>query len=370
MSEALAHNRPRRVVISGGGTGGHLFPGIAVAREFQRRHPDTAVLFIGSGKPIETRVLAAAGYPLATIAVSGLKGRGLWNQLATLARLPGAVAAARRLLADFRADLVLGVGGYSAGPVCLAAWRAGIPVVLHEQNLLPGITNRQLARVAARVCVSFEASTVHFPAAKVRLTGNPVRPEILAAAEAPAVNGRPFTVLVAGGSQGAHAINLAVQAALPRASAEAPEMAWIHQTGADDEADLQAGYRRLGLAAEVAAFFDDMWERYRRADLVVCRAGATTLAELTCMGKASLLIPFPHAADNHQELNARALVEAGAAEMLRQDTLSGDRLWERILHYRAHPEAARRMAECARCLGRPQAAEAIVDHCEELLGGA
>ena len=143
MNEAQTHNRPRRVVISGGGTGGHLFPGIAVAREFQRRHPDTAVLFIGSGKPIETRVLAAAGYPLATIAVSGLKGRGLWNQLATLARLPGAVAAARRLLADFRANLVLGVGGYSAGPVCLAAWRAGIPVVLQEQNLLPGITNRQ-----------------------------------------------------------------------------------------------------------------------------------------------------------------------------------------------------------------------------------
>jgi UDP-N-acetylglucosamine--N-acetylmuramyl-(pentapeptide) pyrophosphoryl-undecaprenol N-acetylglucosamine transferase len=184
MSDQSPHKRPWSVVIAGGGTGGHLFPGIAVAREFQRRNPATAVLFIGSGKPLEERVLTAAGFPWATIAVAGLKGRGLGHQLATLARLPLAVAAARRLLAQARADLVLGVGGYSAGPVGIAAWLSGIPVVLHEQNLLPGITNRQLARFARRICVSFEASMVHFPAAKVRLTGNPVRPEILAAAAA------------------------------------------------------------------------------------------------------------------------------------------------------------------------------------------
>jgi UDP-N-acetylglucosamine--N-acetylmuramyl-(pentapeptide) pyrophosphoryl-undecaprenol N-acetylglucosamine transferase len=367
MSDQSLHKRPWRMVIAGGGTGGHLFPGIAVAREFQRRNPATSVLFIGSGKPIEERVLAATGFPRATIAVAGLKGRGLWHQLVTLARLPWAVAAARRLLADFKTDLVLGVGGYSAGPVGLAAWLSGIPVVLHEQNLLPGITNRQLARFARRICVSFEASTIHFPPAKAHLTGNPVRPEILAAAEAPPSTEENFTVLVAGGSQGAHAINLAIQAALPRALQEAPGMVWIHQTGADDEAALAAAYRRLGLKAEVAAFFDDMWERYRQADLVICRAGATTLAELTCLGKASVLVPYPQAADNHQVLNARALAEAGAAEILPQNELSGDRVWERILHFRAHPEAGLRMAECARSLGRPQAAEAIVDHCEELL---
>ena len=369
MSDQSPHKRPWSVVIAGGGTGGHLFPGIAVAREFQRRNPATAVLFIGSGKPLEERVLTAAGFPWATIAVAGLKGRGLGHQLATLARLPLAVAAARRLLAQARADLVLGVGGYSAGPVGIAAWLSGIPVVLHEQNLLPGITNRQLARFARRICVSFEASMVHFPAAKVRLTGNPVRPEILAAAAAPPPAEGDFTVLVAGGSQGAHPINLAIQATLPRALQEAPAMTWIHQTGAADEAAMTAAYRSLGLKAEAAAFFDAMWECYHRADLVICRAGATTLAELTCLGKASILVPFPQAADNHQELNARALAEAGAAEILPQNALSGDRVWERILHYRAHPEARLGMAACARSLGRPQAAEDIVDHCEELLAG-
>jgi UDP-N-acetylglucosamine--N-acetylmuramyl-(pentapeptide) pyrophosphoryl-undecaprenol N-acetylglucosamine transferase len=146
-------------------------------------------------------------------------------------------------------------------------------------------------------------------------------------------------------------------------------MTWIHQTGAADEAAMTAAYRSLGLKAEAAAFFDAMWECYHRADLVICRAGATTLAELTCLGKASILVPFPQAADNHQELNARALAEAGAAEILPQNALSGDRVWERILHYRAHPEARLGMAACARSLGRPQAAEDIVDHCEELLAG-
>jgi len=354
---------PLRVLITGGGTGGHLFPGVAIAREFQRRDPAAAILFVGTGRPLEAKVLPAAGIRQAVVAVQGLKGMGLWHKLRTFLRLPLSVLQAAGIVWRFAPQAVIGVGGYAAGPVCLAAYLLGKPVFLQEQNLLPGITNRLLARCARRIYLTFEDSREHFPPHKTRLTGNPVREAILQTAlhaEAPRNPQAPFTVLIMGGSQGAHGINAAVMEML------ATEGDWnrfyfMHQTGAEDRALVRRAYAAAGVAAEVESFFDDMAQRYDAADLVICRAGATTVAELTCVGRAAIFVPFPHAADNHQERNAENLVAAGAAEMIREAGLSGARLGERLTFYRDHPAHLSTMAANSRRQGRPQAAAAIVD---------
>jgi UDP-N-acetylglucosamine--N-acetylmuramyl-(pentapeptide) pyrophosphoryl-undecaprenol N-acetylglucosamine transferase len=256
---------------------------------------------------------------------------------------------------------VIGVGGYAAGPVCLAARLLGLPVCLQEQNSLPGITNRLLARIAQRIYTSFSESHGHFPAEKVRLIGNPVREEIIAIRcqmpqRAPH---RPFTVLVAGGSQGARSINTAVIDMLPHID-EPASLQLIHQCGSDDLDRLRQAYATAGISARVEAFFSDMDRQYAQADLVICRAGATTVAELTCIGLPAIFIPFPHAADNHQEINAGWVVSADAGEMIIETDLTGRDLWQRIRHLRDTPRRREAMAERARALGRPEAAAAIV----------
>ena len=351
-----------RVVFTGGGTGGHLFPGVAICRELTARFPGAQIMFIGTGRPLERKVIAAAGYRHALITVRGFKGMGLMRKLMALSVLPGSVLKAAAILWGFKPRMVIGVGGYAAGPVCLAAYLQRIPICLQEQNLLPGITNRMLAGLARRIYVAFEDQAARFPAHKVLLTGNPVREEIkrLAGAPLPQRPTAPFTVLIVGGSQGAHGINTAVAEMMACACGQ-NSIRFIHQTGAEDLERMRQAYQAANLKADVRAFFDDMDHQYRLADLIVCRAGASTVAELTCIGKPVIFIPFPHAADNHQEFNARMLVEKGAGDMIREAELSGVMLWEKICHYRAQPEVLKRMATNARALGRPDAAAAIVD---------
>ncbi|MFZ1198550.1 MAG: undecaprenyldiphospho-muramoylpentapeptide beta-N-acetylglucosaminyltransferase [Desulfobacterales bacterium] len=367
-------DRTPRLLIAGGGTGGHLFPGIAIAREFMARNARNAVLFVSTGNAFEKKTLARAGFPLAAISVAGIKGRGLGRTLKSLALVPVGVVQSGRIIGDFRPDLVLGVGSYAAGPVVLAAWMTGIPVVLQEQNMLPGITNRFLARFARRIYVSFEDTAGRFDAEKVRWTGNPVRPEILsppgAAVRDKQKREKPaaLNILIAGGSQGAHAINMAMVAALPLIRDKA-RLDIVHQAGAADEDTVRKAYAAQGLHAVVAAFFEDMDRHYRQADLVICRAGATTVAEITAVGKAAIFIPFPYAADDHQRLNAEALAGRGAAEIIAEKQLTAAGLAQKIERFDTDRTALERMAAQAKKLGRPAAAGLIVDDCYKIITG-
>jgi UDP-N-acetylglucosamine--N-acetylmuramyl-(pentapeptide) pyrophosphoryl-undecaprenol N-acetylglucosamine transferase len=358
--------RPLSVVVAGGGTGGHLFPGIAVAGVFASRNPQSRILFVGAGRPLEKDALARAGFPQRIIAIEGIKGRGRWARMRAILKIPAAVWHAAGILREARAELVVGLGGYSAGPVALAAWLKGLPVVLCEQNSLPGITNRMLIPLAKRIYVSFDDTRGTAGLSKKRFTGNPVRRQILDVRNAPVKDRDRFTVLVVGGSQGAHAINMAFLAALPHLR-QRETLRIVHQTGETDRDQVAAAYQAAGIDAEVQAFFHDMAPCYRAADLVVCRAGATTVAELTAMGKAALFVPFPFATDNHQELNARMLVDQGAAMMVLERDLSGVELARQLDALAAAPEVLTEMATRSKALGKPDAAQAIVDDCYQLL---
>ena len=364
--------RPLRIVIAGGGTGGHLFPGIAVAQEFEARNAASRIIFVSTGNPLERSVLSKTGYPLQTITAAGIKGRGLWNQVKSVAKIPKGILAANRILKNFSPDLTVGLGSYSAGPVVFAAWLRGIPIVVHEQNILPGITTRILSRFANRIYISFENTRSHMDPRKVHWTGNPVRRELLEYSDGHAEelsddtgNGL-FTILIIGGSQGAHRINTAVIEALGYLE-DKEHLHFVHQTGEADEQPVKEAYRRHNMRCTVQSFFDNMAELYSRADLLICRAGATTVAEITALGKAVIFIPFPYAADNHQVLNAGTLAEEGAAEMLIEKDLSGQILSKKIAYYAAHREALNDMAAKARRFGKPDAAKNIVDDCYRLL---
>lgn len=357
-----------RLVVAGGGTGGHLFPGIAIAQVFKFRHPQNTVLFVNAGRPLETKVLSDLGWSQSAISIEGIKGRGRWAQIKAAFKVPGAVWSAYGILKRFKADVVLSVGGYSAGPVAAAATLCGITTVLHEQNQLPGVTNRILGRLVDRVYLSFEESRAYFDADKVKVSGNPVRDEILSLADQPIAppDEKAFTVLIVGGSQGAHAINQAVVDALPELK-KMDGLRFIHQTGPEDEAQIGQTYTQMGIDATVRSFFRDMAEQYKKADLIICRAGATTVAEITVVGKAAVFVPFPFAADDHQTQNAQALADAGAAEMIPQEALSGRAIAKLIKGYMENRVLLLDMAAKARALGRPEAARAIVDDIYRLL---
>ncbi len=362
-----------RLLVAGGGTGGHLFPGITIAEEFMSRHPLNKVLFVSAGNRFEQEALSRVGFPLKRISVAGLKGKGVWRKINSLSLLPIGVLQSMMILRAYRPNLVLGVGSYAAGPIVLAAWLNGIPVVLHEQNILPGITNRVLARFARRIYVSFENTAGGFDPEKIRLTGNPVRKKILLEADStdprddgPTPAEQPLNVLIVGGSQGAHAINEAMIDTLPFIARKA-QLRVVHQTGAADELRVKSVYGTNGIEATVGSFFENMDHQYRLADLIICRAGATTVAEITAIGKAAIFIPFPFAADNHQKLNADALTAYGAAEMIEEKELSAERLADRINHYAQNRDSLARMASAARRLGKPEAARQIVDDCYRLM---
>lgn len=350
------------MVVAGGGTGGHLFPGIAIAQSFKAMDPANEVLFVNAGRPLEMRVLSEGGWNQESISIEGIKGRGWWNQLKAALKIPGAVCKSWSILRRFKADVVLSVGGYSAGPVTLAAALQGIPTVAHEQNRLPGITTRILGRIVDRIYLSFDESREYFDSSKVKVCGNPVRDEIISLSLQPITSpeGSLFTIFVLGGSQGAQAINLAVADAIGKLKS-LEDIRFIHQTGIQDEDQIKKMYAELGANAQVRSFFNDMAEQYRKADMIVCRAGATTVAEITVAGKAAVFVPFPFATDDHQTQNAQTLADAGAAEMIRQDDLNGDVLAKLINGYIENRVLLVEMAAKARALGRPQAARDIVD---------
>ena len=355
------------LVIAGGGTGGHLFPGIAVAEEVLATSAQSHVRFIGTGNRFETSVLNAKGFEQKHIRVQSLKGKTMLQQFKALASLPLSILAATGILAKRRPNVVLGVGGYSAGPVVIAAWILRIPRALHEQNMIPGMTNRWLSYFADRIYVSFEGTRIKAPAQKIRLTGNPVRKEILSCLKSastgatnPVTPEKPFTIFIVGGSQGAHRINTAVMAALPHIKSK-NKIVLIHQTGAADEGEVRDAYRRHTINGTAKTFFHHMEKHYGKSDLVICRAGASTIAELTVLGKAVIFVPYPFAADDHQAINARQLVSKGAAELVLEKDLSGEFLAQKIERYASSPEKLAIMAVNMRKQARPDAAKDIAE---------
>lgn len=357
------------MIVSGGGTGGHLFPGIAVAEAFLDRYPGSRVLFVGTGRQTDARVLANRKFETATISSQGLKGKSLAQRLAALLQLPLSTLSALRLLRKFRPQLVLGVGGYVTGPVLVAAKMLGIATCIHEQNSVPGMANRKLGRLVDRIFLSIPGSERYFAPGKWVMTGNPLRRELTAAAEEKREKKAGLTLLVLGGSLGAHRVNTLMVGAMAILQNSAAQLRVIHQTGRDDEQMVAGRYKELGIRAEVAAFFTDMAGLYRRADLVVSRAGATTLAEITAFGLPMMLIPYPFAADDHQRKNGEYLVHGGAAVMFRQEELTEQRLAEEISALLADEQRRRQMGQAARELARPEATAEIVKQCERLMAG-
>jgi UDP-N-acetylglucosamine--N-acetylmuramyl-(pentapeptide) pyrophosphoryl-undecaprenol N-acetylglucosamine transferase len=350
-----------RMAVAGGGTGGHLFPGIAIAEEFLQRDPDNAVLFIGTSQGLEARIVPQLGLPLQTIRVKGIKGKKLAGKLRSLMLLPGALLESRRCLRRFNADIVCGVGGYVSAPAVTAAVLQAIPAVIHEQNSFPGLSNRLLGKYTDRVFISYEESACFFPGDKTIFTGMPLRRTLLE--QRLPDRDSVFTILVLGGSQGSHEINMALADAAPQLASCRERLRIIHQSGAADAEKLAAIYAQYGLNARVVAFINDMTVAYGKAHLVVSRAGAATLAELALCGRAALLIPYPHATNNHQEKNARVFVERGAAQMLLSRELTGEALAREIIRAEQHRDQLHVMESKSRSLARPQAARQIVDHC-------
>jgi len=358
-----------RCVIAGGGTGGHLFPGIAIAEAFTERAAGNEVLFIGTERGIEVRVLAGGRFPLRTIQAMPLKGKSFPAKVKALQSIPKAVREALSILREFKPQVVVGVGGYASGPTLVAASLLGLRRAIHEQNMVPGMTNRMLRWLSQRIFVSFEETKGYFSERNTRVTGNPIRREFLSCLSHSREKKEKFTVLVFGGSGGAHRINEAMMEALNFIGEIRSVLRFIHQTGREDLEFVSRGYREKGMDAVVKPFFDDMVSQYEAADLVLCRAGASTIAELAVCGKGSVLIPYPFAAHQHQLINAERLVELGACRMIQDKDLTGSSLAQAILHLHSHPEELRTMEEAIGKVARPRAAQEIVEHCYALMEG-
>src|ERR1022692_2489111 len=350
-----------RAILAGGGTGGHVIPALAIANELKKSY-GAEVLFIGTARGIENRLVPAAGYPLQLVRVGALKNVSLMTRAKTAFDLPRAVWDASRMLNEFAPDVVIGVGGYASGPAMLAAVVKHIPTLAFEPNVVPGFANRVVARFVSGAAVHFEETAKYFRHAEV--TGVPVRQAFF---EIPVLvnkkRGGVPTLLVFGGSQGAHAINEAMIRCLPELRRQAPEIHIIHQTGERDYNDALAAYasltRTTGESAEVSKFIEDMPAAFARADLVVCRSGASTVAEITAAGKPAIFVPFPRAADDHQRVNAEALARPGAAVVVEESKLEGVWLAETIAALLGDPRRLEVMSEAARGFAHPNAARDI-----------
>lgn len=354
---------PTKILVMAGGTGGHVFPALAVARELLRRNCEIA--WLGTRSGIEARLVPQAQIPLHFLDIGGVRGKGWRTLFSAPWQILRAVAAALRLLKTLRPQLVLGMGGYASGPGGIAARILGIPVVVHEQNARAGTTNRWLAKIATRVLTAFPQVLP-----RGEWVGNPVRAEIAALPEPQTrLQGRegPVRLLVLGGSLGARALNEIVPAAAAQLPAGAVTIR--HQTGEKHLAATQAIYEQHAVTAEVAAFIQDMAEALAWADLVVCRAGALTVAELSAAGVAAILIPFPHAIDDHQTANGKWLVNCGAAELRQQNDLSAEQLQELLMTLIQQPERRLRMAQAARTVAKPEATRLCADICLEVAHG-
>ncbi len=355
----------RTVLIAAGGTGGHLFPGIAVAEEMRRRHPQAGIVFVGTERGLESKVLPGLGWRLVLMRSTSIKDRRGVRRLAAYARLPLALFSALRILRREDPALVIGVGGYAAGPIVLAAWLLRIPTAIVEPNSIPGLTNRLLGRVARRIFLAFEEAARHFDRSRAIVSGNPVRDDIVALAREERA-GEGSTLLVLGGSQGARALNEAMIAAAPRLRVSGLRV--VHHAGRyGDAPTLERAYRESGIAAEVLPFIEDISARYAEADLVLARAGATTVAELGVAGVPALFVPYPFAADDHQRHNAEGVVRRGAATMLLERELTGERLARELGDLLAQRGRLEAMGAAMRRTGRPEAARVVVEESWKLI---
>jgi UDP-N-acetylglucosamine--N-acetylmuramyl-(pentapeptide) pyrophosphoryl-undecaprenol N-acetylglucosamine transferase len=357
-----------KVAIAGGGTGGHLFPAVALAQELLRQYPAAQVLFIGARGGFEANWFARHEFSYELLEVSGWRGHTANERIEAAMKFLCAIKTARTVLRQFGADLVVGAGGYASLPTAAAAVLSRIPLLLMEQNARPGLANRLMARFARVICVGFEPAAAFFPRAKVRVTGNPVRFRPRASASAPQAPSSALRLLILGGSSGAHRLNLGVLAAFERLSSEARPGAIVHQTGADDEAMVRAGYERLGLAADVTPFIEDIGRELARADLLVSRSGAMAVSEIALFGKAAIFVPYPFHRDHQQELNARVIERAGGAIVVNDDEALGANLAHELGALLVDPQRVSDMGRCAATTARSDASAAIARACAELTG--
>jgi UDP-N-acetylglucosamine--N-acetylmuramyl-(pentapeptide) pyrophosphoryl-undecaprenol N-acetylglucosamine transferase len=359
-------NERMRVVLAGGGTGGHVIPALAIAQQLKKDF-GAEVLFIGTPRGMENRLVPAAGFELKLVKVGALNRVSLATRLRTIVDLPRAVWDASRMLAKFRAEVVVGVGGYASGPAMAAAILKRVPTVAFEPNVVPGFANRKIAPWVSAAAVQFEQTGKFF--SNYQVTGVPVRPAFFEISPRPA-SASPPTLLVFGGSQGAHAINAAMVEALPALRAKVPGLHIIHQTGERDYNEARAAYESAGMKAEVSAFITDMPGIFARADLLVCRSGASTVGEVTAAGKPAVFIPFPRAADDHQKVNAQALVEAGAAALLEEANLTADSLAQTVAQLFADRSRLEQMGQAAKKLAHPNAAQDVAEMAAKLVKGS
>ena len=356
------------VLIAAGGTGGHVFPGVAIAQELKRRNPETKILFVGTARGLETKIVPREGFELHLIEVSALKRVGLIQRIKSLLLLPKSFLAVRSLIQQVQPNVVIGVGGYASGPVVLIASLMGVPTLVAEPNALPGFTNRILARFVRAAAVTFEEARRFF-GDKAVITGNPVRADFFdVQPKSPAGIEDVVHVFITGGSQGARAINLAMIGALPLLAEEKGKLSITHQTGESDYDKVRATYLELGWRVEVKPFVENMVQEFAKADLVISRSGATTVAELAAAGRPALMIPFPFAADDHQRKNAEAIELAGAGRMILQAELTPERLAQELLWLIRDPQQLARMAEASKKLGHPDAAAKVVDLAMKICG--
>ncbi len=359
--------RPVRLLLTGGGTGGHLFPAIATAEAMCKRLPGSVVLFVGTKRKMDKTSLEQYGFATKSIHSKGLKGKNILSLVQGIAILPVSILEAMIHIIRFKPDLVLGVGGYVTGPVVLAAKLLGKKTIIHEQNSIPGLANRKLGSLVTKICLSLPGSEKFFAKDKIVLTGNPVRQAILELSreENHKAENKQTTLLVLGGSLGAHRVNeLVVEAC---ASPELKGLKVIHQTGSKDVEMVKAAYKKNNIEATVQAFFTDMAAIYKEADCLVSRAGATTLAELSVLGKPAILIPYPYAADNHQEKNAEYYGQGGGAVLCIEKELTAEKLTEHLIALLNNKESMRQMAKAMKASAFPDATEKIVDECLQCL---
>lgn len=356
-----------RIVIAGGGTGGHLFPGIAVAEEFIKRDDKTKVIFIGTQRGIESRLLGQLGYELKEIDIEGVKGRGMKALVKVVYQIPKSLWQSRRILKQFGPDIVVGVGGYASGPAVLAAHFMGLPTAIAEQNAIPGVTNKILAKFADIIFVTYDQSIKIFPPAKVIFSGNPVRASFGAKSVRTKKERTYRQLLIFGGSQGAEAINKGVMDMLPQLQGMKDKVRILHQTGSRQLEEMKKAYEQFGIQAEVTPFIVGMADAYADADLIICRAGATSLAEITAAGKAAVLIPYPWAANDHQLKNAQAMEAERAAIMIPERELSGAKLFGVVENLLQDENKLRKMEENSLRISKIDAAATIVDACVKLI---
>jgi UDP-N-acetylglucosamine--N-acetylmuramyl-(pentapeptide) pyrophosphoryl-undecaprenol N-acetylglucosamine transferase len=362
LRACLARALPVKLLIAGGGTGGHVFPALAIAQEWLSRGGVREVVLVGTQRGIEMKLVPQAGLPLETLRVAGLKGKGGATLLRNLAMLAPAMLDARRVLRKHKPVAAFGVGGYAAGPMLLATWLGRVPNVIFEPNAEPGFTNRVLARISTRIATGYEVSAREW-GKKALVTGCPVRPEFFSIA--PRRLGRPFRLLVTGGSQGALPINRVFVDAMDRLAARKNELAIVHQTGERDYNAVRTAYARREINAEVVPFLTNMAERFAWADIIVCRAGAITAAEIAAAGRAAIFIPFGRATDSHQLRNAQEMSRVGAGRLISEVELSAERLTGEIFSLLDQPQEIEKLSTAARGLARPYAARDIVNLIEE-----